>query len=319
MNMGDVFPLISVIIPNYNHEAFLEQRIDAVLNQTFQDFEIILLDDKSTDESAKVIARYSDHRKVKHIVYNSENSGSTFRQWKQGLEFARGSWIWIAESDDVTDPRFLSTLLQGIKQDEDIVLAYCASHKINEHGHIFDKVDWAETVSNRDWSRDFCNVGIAEITQQLFYKNTIPNASAVLFKKSAVNMAIFDEISRMRFAGDWYFWIKLLEKGKVFFSAQFLNQFREHRFTTRTMKPAVIEKSRFEEYFKVLNYCRSRYRLSWDVKKHIWIIDEWVDKYFRFSSFSCYNTCFPVHYNVLAGLKILKNRWFGPLKRTGNK
>jgi glycosyltransferase involved in cell wall biosynthesis len=96
-------PLVSVIIPNYNHAAYLNERIDSVLNQTFRDFEVILLDDCSTDNSREIIESYRGHEKISQIEYNEVNSGSTFIQWKKGLDLAQGDWIWIAESDDVAD------------------------------------------------------------------------------------------------------------------------------------------------------------------------------------------------------------------------
>ena len=93
--------MVSVIIPNYNHAPFLKERIDSVLNQTYDNFEVIILDDKSTDNSKEVIANYRGHSKISHIVYNEENSGSTFKQWQKGFSLAKGDYIWIAESDDV--------------------------------------------------------------------------------------------------------------------------------------------------------------------------------------------------------------------------
>ena len=104
-------PLVSVIIPNYNHAPFLKERIDSVLNQSFDNFEVIILDDKSTDHSKEVIESYRNHEKVVHIEYNSQNSGSTFKQWDKGLKLAKGEWIWIAESDDVAHPAFLSSTM----------------------------------------------------------------------------------------------------------------------------------------------------------------------------------------------------------------
>src|SRR6187431_17527 len=95
-----MLPKVSVIIPNYNHADFLMQRIVSILNQTYQDFELIILDDCSSDKSREIIEHYRTHPKVSHIVYNAENSGSTFKQWKLGLDYAKGDWIWIAESDD---------------------------------------------------------------------------------------------------------------------------------------------------------------------------------------------------------------------------
>ena len=118
-------PQVSVIVPNYNHAQYLVQRIDSVLAQTCQDFELILLDDCSPDHSREVLERYREHPKVAHIVYNEANSGSTFKQWDKGIALARGEYIWIAESDDWCEPTLLETLLDGIHRDKDCVLSYC--------------------------------------------------------------------------------------------------------------------------------------------------------------------------------------------------
>src|ERR1700709_2423208 len=104
-------PKVSIIIPNYNHEKFLDLRITSVLNQTYQDFEVIILDDASTDNSRAVIERYRQHPKVSRIVYNTNNSGSPFSQWEQGMHLAAAEWLWIAESDDYASPGFLSSLV----------------------------------------------------------------------------------------------------------------------------------------------------------------------------------------------------------------
>ena len=93
-------PLISIIIPNYNHALYLKQRIDSVLNQTFQDFELIILDDCSTDNSREIIERYRGNPKITQIIYNKKNSGGVFKQWIKGIEKVKGEYVWIAERDD---------------------------------------------------------------------------------------------------------------------------------------------------------------------------------------------------------------------------
>ena len=82
MSVPKYMPTVSVIIPNYNHARFLQQRIDSVLNQTFQDFELILLDDCSTDGSRSILARSVDDPRVR-IEFNEINSGSTFKAVEQ--------------------------------------------------------------------------------------------------------------------------------------------------------------------------------------------------------------------------------------------
>lgn len=71
-------PLVSVIVPNYTHARFLEERLETILKQTYRNFEVIILDDKSTDNSKDVIERYRTNDKVRTVVYNDKNSGSSF-------------------------------------------------------------------------------------------------------------------------------------------------------------------------------------------------------------------------------------------------
>lgn len=97
---------VSVIIPNYNYARFLQQRIESVLAQTYTDYEIILLDDASTDDSVSILNHYKTNSRVAHLEINSVNTGSPFAQWQKGISLSRGKYIWIAESDDAADASF---------------------------------------------------------------------------------------------------------------------------------------------------------------------------------------------------------------------
>ena len=160
-------PLVSVIIPNYNHAKFLDERIQSVLNQTYQNFELIILDDKSTDNSVEVIGKYKDNPHVSHIVVNTENSGSTFKQWHKGFELAKGEIIWIAESDDSCDNSLLETLVCGYV-DNDAVLAFCRSCKYDVKG-------------NSKLHDDMVMDGKCFISQYMFERNSVANASSAIF------------------------------------------------------------------------------------------------------------------------------------------
>ena len=86
-------PTVSVIIPNYNHAPYLKERIDSVLNQTYQDFEVIILDDCSPDNSVEVIELYRSNPHVAHILINEQNTRNTFIQWERGISLAKGKYI----------------------------------------------------------------------------------------------------------------------------------------------------------------------------------------------------------------------------------
>lgn len=275
--------MVSVIIPNYNHSSYLKNRIDSVLNQSFQNFEIIILDDYSSDNSREIIEKYRHHSKVSHIVFNTKNSGSTFSQWQKGIELCKGEWIWIAESDDVAESTFLETTLRSARENNEVVCSFCASREINSKGEWLKIVDWANNISKRNWNEDYIAYGVDEIKTQFYYKCIIPNASAAIFKKSAVDLNIFQKLNKKRFAGDWLFWVKLMEKGNLSYSSKVLNNFRVHSNTTRSIKSEELEIQRFSESLSVIFYIKNKYDLSWNWDKHFWIINDWFYKS-RFNS-----------------------------------
>src|SRR5262249_50761135 len=101
-------PRVTCIIPNYNHARFLPQRIDSVLAQTYENLEILILDDCSTDDSRAVIEDYARaHPSRIRYDFNTKNSGGVFHQWRKGITAAGGELIWICESDDFCEPGFL--------------------------------------------------------------------------------------------------------------------------------------------------------------------------------------------------------------------
>ena len=223
-------PLVSVIIPSYNHEKFLKERIDSVLNQTFQDFELIILDDLSPDNSQEIIESYRAHPKVSQIIYNEKNSGSTFFQWNKAvLSIAKGEFIWIAESDDVADPKFLETLVPMLQQNSEVVLAYSQSAKMDSEGKITGSwSEWTQDLVEGNYFNDsFQMNGQEYIEKFLIHKNTIPNASAVLFRRKTyaeIGGAVVD----MKTNGDWGLWFKMLMEGYINYSSKIMNNFRYH-------------------------------------------------------------------------------------------
>ena len=144
---------VSVIVPNYRHARYLEERIQSIFDQTQKPHEIIVLDDASPDESVAVAERMARHSPVPwQIVVNETNSGSTFRQWLKGLSLATGDLIWLAESDDAAHPLFLERLVPEFF-DPDVVLAYCQSALIGPEGERLadDFLAHTDDVSRVRW------------------------------------------------------------------------------------------------------------------------------------------------------------------------
>ena len=212
-------PKVSVIIPNYNHAKYLDQRIQSVLNQTYQDFEVIILDDCSTDNSREVIEQYSDNPHVSQIVYNDVNSGCVIKQWQKGIELAKGELVWIAESDDKNDFRFLETLVGCFEKTDNLALAFSKSWLFNDEGKLWtiDSVNLEEGVyDSHTFISRFMSVGCVML-----------NASSCLFSKKAFE-CIDDRYTSFKASGDRMFWTLISEHGSVAIVGERLNYYRKH-------------------------------------------------------------------------------------------
>lgn len=214
-------PLVSVIIPNYNHAKYLDERIQSVLNQTYQNFEVIILDDVSTDNSKEVIEKYRSNPHVSNIVYNELNSGSTFKQWLKGMELAKGGLIWIAESDDSCETNMLEKLVAEFSKDSNLVLAFCNSMIIDENGSE------KGIIQQKKWRKNIHEDGKSFIHDYFFIDNIIYNASSALFKKD-IALNLNKRYTEFRGSGDWFFWIEICEKGNVSMLKTPKNKFRKH-------------------------------------------------------------------------------------------
>jgi len=243
-------PKVSVIVPNYNHAAFLRQRINSILNQSYTDFELILLDDKSSDNSPQIIEQYKNDAHVKHVVLNEKNSGSSFIQWKLGMSLCQGEYIWIAESDDAANEELLATLVKTLDENQDVGLAYCQSYAMNEDGNITGSLlKTMELPDKEKWQHNFLMRGEEFVKHYMVFKNVIPNASAVLFRRSAKDKGGEPDGS-YRLNGDWNFWINLALNSRVAYVADCLNYFRFHSKTVRSK--AILEGLNYLEYTRII-------------------------------------------------------------------
>lgn len=246
-------PLVSVVVPNYNHAAYLEQRLDSVFGQTFTDVEVIILDDASTDNSREVIQQYTVYSRVQ-VSFNTDNSGSPFVQWNKGVRFARGKYIWIAESDDWADSHLLEILVGRLKSDPSAVLAYCQSNLIDENGQVKFIMEVSRAgINPLRWRSDYVNDGRQECRQYMVLANTIANASAVVFRRDAYQkIGGADESYQIN--GDWVTWARMIMLGRVIFVAQPLNYYRLHDQVARRKHGLAVS---LTETYRVLGALRS--------------------------------------------------------------
>jgi len=225
--------LVSVIVPNYNHAPYLRQRIETILNQTYQNKEIILLDDASTDGSDELLKLfYRDFypHPISHLIVNDQNSGSPFMQWKRGIELAKGTLIWIAESDDYSSPFFLERMVAAYcneANEKSSGLLFSGSYSVNQNNELLD--DKEKVVKfNSIYPNPVNYIDKLEFVNKCFVVNpVITNASAVVFERNLYPLNS-THITKMKQSGDMMTWLLMLQRTDVVYVNEKLNYHRRH-------------------------------------------------------------------------------------------
>lgn len=269
-------PVVSIIIPNYNYASFLDSRFLSILAQGYTDYEIIFLDDASTDNSTALVREQYEHFIHKSEV-NVSNSGNPFIQWNRGVRLARGEYIWIAEADDVCEPNFLERMLSAISQNSSIGLAYCTTVPINSEGNVLDAdfhQSYLRDLDSSRWHQDFIADGRSEVRQYLGRKNTITNVSGVLFRREAY-MRAGCAPEHMRMCGDWLTYCRLLHDWDVAFVSEPLNYHRQH--PTKHTQNSVLNLTYFREFLQVQDYVSQAFGFSIDERNSAFerFVKEW--------------------------------------------
>lgn len=259
-------PSISIIIPNYNYERFLEERFLSILNQTYQDFEIVFLDDASTDQSVSLAtSKFSSY--IQNTEVNSVNSGSPFVQWNRGIHLIKGEFVWIAEADDTCEPNFLELMMGAMERSPKVGLAYCKTVPIDADGTILDANFHGDYLSDLDstrWFEDFINNGDSEVRKYLSRKNTITNVSGVLFRREAFIQSGYAP-ENLSMCGDWMLYCRILRDWDVAYVNAPLNFHRQH--PSKHTRNSVLNLVYFREFLHVQQYVCTAFSLSKSERK----------------------------------------------------
>lgn len=191
--MQEDFGLISIIMAAYNTEKTIEQAINSVLSQTYTNFELLVVNDCSTDRTAELVKSIAAKDSRVRLISNVKNSGVSYTR-KHGLEEAKGSWIAILDSDDAWEPEKLEKQIV-LQRRTNADLLFTGSAFMDSEGH---PIDW-------------CLHAPKEVTyRQLLKQNVLSNSSALVRKELyAKYYAIGDGMHE-----DFAIWLSILKEGK---------------------------------------------------------------------------------------------------------
>lgn len=248
--MKDKNPLISIITPTYNHEKYIEKCINSVINQTFKNWEMIIIDDKSQDNTTKIINHFSDNRII--LIEHENNYGlkNLSKTYNEALQIANGDYIAILEGDD----------FWPVKKLEQQIACFNYGNIVLSYGRwvIVDKDDneLKEFFVNKKFSNLFSNKSLV-VYEDLLVKDFFIQSSTVLIKKDyLLKIGGFlqpDDIE----AVDYPTFLELSLLGKFFGFSDFLGYHRRHAFNSSVIKILeIVEKKNLimDSFIKKNNY-----------------------------------------------------------------
>ena len=208
--MSSGSPLISVIIPAYNHAQFVEEAVESVLSQTYKHLEVIVVDDGSTDDTRDILKKYQN--KLTYI-FQKNNGQSSARN--HGIRTGKGTYIAFLDSDDLWLPEKLELQMEVMSQNQTIGLVSCGAYIINPKGRIEDEWIREEYQTREKLLRDLQ-------TRKLFL-----NTSCVLVKRMCLDrVGEFKE--GLGFAEDWDLWLRIARHYEVRIIRKPLIKCRKH-------------------------------------------------------------------------------------------
>ncbi len=251
-------PLVTIIVPNFNHARFLPQRLDSIFGQTYTNFEVLILDDASTDGSADVIRRYhAAYPDRVRVLSNDFNAGNPFRQWKNGIAEASGKLIWICESDDFADAAFLDYLVPMFA-DESVMIAFGRIQFADTMGNPYPGLDqYRERAMAGIWSRTNVKAAKAWFDTAFGVSNIIPNVGGCLIRSQSIEPDIWETACTYRVLGDWYLYAMLSRGGRIAYVPGAVSWFRQH--DTNTSVSAFTSAGYYQEHERLIRLLRERW------------------------------------------------------------
>lgn len=236
---------ISVVTASYNYQDYIKEAIQSVLNQTYKDWELIIVDDCSTDNSVQVINSYKDDR-IKLFV-NEKNLGLQ-KTVKRGIENATGEWIVFLESDDILKPDNIEKKVRIAQKYKDINLIFNDCEFFGDEEKVRDF-----SIALKKTRTLLCG---KNYPQNMFYNFYLSNK---IFTFSSV-MAKRDDLLKISFNPpmdcllDWWLWVQLAYIGKYYYIPEKLTKWRLHTdsyiYKSKHYSPKQLQMKIYFEMFK---------------------------------------------------------------------
>jgi len=210
------YPKVSAIIPTYNRAHFIAEAIQSVLDQTFTDFEVIVVDDGSTDNTKQIVNSFKDSR-IKYIY--QENQGVCVAR-NAGINASNGEYIIFIDSDDMLIENAIANEAMILDSYPDVALCYCRLYIIDESEHVIG-------LYKPKHRQPGVYQGTKEIRNLLVHGNYIGTSLSMVRRSSIIDVGLFDPAFSSG-SEDFELWVRLAKKYDVAYTTEFTGKVRVH-------------------------------------------------------------------------------------------
>lgn len=247
-------PHISVCIPTFNAAAYLRQAIESVLLQKYQNFEMVIIDNYSTDETVKLIEELIKKSNGRIRFYKNDRNIGLVGNLNRCLEYARGTYIKFLMADDILLPSCLEQMAAGLDTYQSVVLVTSSRLIIDEHGRELTTCCYS--------NKNVVVSGKQVITECLFKGNHIGEPTAVMFRRSDIKRGFSEDFKQLT---DLEMWFYILEHGDMLNIPEPLSVIRWHagQLTNANVKSSILVEDNVKlfELFRYKSYIKSAFIL----------------------------------------------------------
>jgi alpha-1,3-rhamnosyltransferase len=225
-------PLVSVAIPAYNHARYIEQCLQSVVDQTYPNIELVIIDDGSTDNTADKISDFLNRHQNRfaNIIFDSQNNMGVSVTSNKAIALCNGEWVHLLGSDDLIHPNKISHQFAAITtwSDPNLALVYADADYIDENNLTIQK-----SQKNRP------KAGVVSAAYcQLFLQNPITNPTIAIKREAFLAIGGFDETLKLE---DWDCWLRLSVNYSIARLPEVLASYRYHPHNTSRNQHLMLE------------------------------------------------------------------------------
>lgn len=220
-----MLPKVSVVMGVYNGSCYLSESINSILNQTFTDFEFIIIDDGSTDTSWEILTKYAEGDRRIKLYKNDDNIGLT-KSLNKGLKLAQGKYIARQDADDISLPKRLENQVKFLDEHSDAILVSANHEYIDSTGLSLGKLQLADDPVLTAW--------------YLLFYNRIGAHGLTMFRRKPVS-SIKNYSEKYRYSQDYELWSRLTQLGEIVILPDFLQLYRRNHSESISVKAKSVQ------------------------------------------------------------------------------